>query len=51
MFVMPVPDQARDDGTGIQNMLELLDFPMPFAGNDLSKGFQSFYEFIMVENK
>ncbi|MEX1326511.1 MAG: hypothetical protein AB1Z29_06900 [Desulfobacterales bacterium] len=24
-FVMPVPDQVRDDGSGIQNMLKLLD--------------------------
>jgi hypothetical protein len=24
-FVMPVPDQVRDDGSGIQNKLELLD--------------------------
>jgi hypothetical protein len=24
-FVMPVPDQVRDDGSGIQNKLDLLD--------------------------
>ena len=24
-FVMPVPDQVRDDGSGIQNLLKLLD--------------------------
>jgi hypothetical protein len=24
-FVRPVPDQVRDDGSGIQNKLELLD--------------------------
>ncbi|MGD8649505.1 MAG: hypothetical protein PVH85_31355 [Desulfobacterales bacterium] len=24
-FVMPVPDQVRDDGSGIQNNLEFLD--------------------------
>jgi hypothetical protein len=24
-FVMPVPDQVRDDGSGIQNLLKSLD--------------------------
>jgi hypothetical protein len=25
-FVMPVPDQVRDDGSGIQNILKSLDY-------------------------
>ena len=46
--VMPVPDQVRDDGSGIHGRLltadppqqavmrwEALDFPMPLAGNDV----------------
>jgi hypothetical protein len=43
---MPVPDQVRDDGSGIQNLLVLLDsglrrskIPTPFAGNDALKKF------------
>jgi hypothetical protein len=34
---MPVPDQVRDDGSGIQNMLKLLD--SGFRRNDASKEF------------
>ena len=55
-FVMPVPDQVRDDGSGIQNILKSLDSDlrrskilMPFAGNKVSRGFQIFYEFVKVE--
>jgi hypothetical protein len=40
-IIVPVPDQVRDDGSGIQKPLDLLDsdfhrskIPMSFAGND-----------------
>jgi hypothetical protein len=54
--VMPVPDQVRDDGSGIQNILILLDsgfrrwkIPMPFAGNDGNTKESKFYEVIKTE--
>ena len=37
---MPVPDQVRDDGSGIQNMLKLLD--SGFHRNDALKTFLTF---------
>jgi len=44
-FVMPVPDQVRDDGSGIQNILELLDSDI--RRNDDGEVHQPFYEFVM----
>jgi hypothetical protein len=44
---MPVPDQVRDDGSGIQNILTSLDSGL--RRNDVSKGFQTFYEFFNDE--
>ena len=51
---MPV----RDDGSGIQNVLELLDsslrrskIPMPFPGNDDQDVFQAFYEFVKIRRQ
>jgi hypothetical protein len=39
---MPVPDQVRDDGSGIQNILKSLDSGL--RRNDALKEFQTFYE-------
>jgi hypothetical protein len=41
---MPVPDQVRDDGSGIQKPLILLD--SGFRRNDGDAGELTFYEFI-----
>jgi hypothetical protein len=46
--VMPVPDQVRDDGSGIQNMLKSLDSGL--RRNDALKKFQTFYEFINIQS-
>jgi len=43
---MPVPDQVRDDGSGIQNMLKSLDSGL--RRNDALKDFHTFYETINV---
>jgi hypothetical protein len=43
---MPVPDQVRDDGSGIQNPLNLLD--SGFRWNDGKAENLTFYEFINV---
>jgi hypothetical protein len=43
---MPVPDQVRDDGSGIQNPLNLLD--SGFRRNDGKAENLTFYEFINV---
>ena len=40
---MPVPDQVRDDGSGIQNILKLLD--SGFRRNDKQTEKVTFYEF------
>ena len=39
---MPVPDQVRNDGSGIQNISELLDFPMSITGMTLETYFRLF---------
>jgi len=44
---MPVPDQVRDDGSGIQNILKSLDSGL--RRNDASKDFQNFYDTINFE--
>jgi len=44
-FVMLVPDQVRDDGSGIQSILESLDSGL--RRNDDGEIFQTFYEFVM----
>ena len=44
-FVMPVSDQVRDDGSGIQKILELLDSGL--RRNDDGEVYQPFYEFVM----
>jgi hypothetical protein len=55
-FVMPVPDQVRDDGSGIQNILKSLDsglavIPDPEPGrNDALKEFQTFYEIVKLHH-
>ena len=41
---MPVPDQVQDDGSGIQNALNLLD--SGFRRNDGKTEELTFYEFI-----
>ena len=41
---MPVPDQVRDDGSGIQNILKSLDSGL--RRNDALMGFQTFCETI-----
>ncbi len=41
---MPVPDQVRDDGSGIQNILNLLD--SGFRRNDRKTEKATFYETI-----
>jgi hypothetical protein len=41
---MPVPDQVRDDGFGIQKALELLD--SGFRRNDKIRQLLTFYDFI-----
>ena len=46
--VMPVQDQVQDDGSGIQKILKLLDSGI--RRNDVSKGIQTFYDFINIEN-
>ena len=46
--VMPVPDQVRDDGSGIQNILKSLD--SGFRRNDGKTEQLTFYEIINVEN-
>ena len=43
---MPVPDQVRDDGSGIQNIIELLSFQMTFTENDDGDEFQTIYEYV-----
>ena len=43
---MPVPDQVRDDGSGILNLLNLLD--SGFRRNDGKVGNPTFYEFIKL---
>ena len=42
--VMPVPDQVRNDGSGIQNSLNLLD--SGFRRNDVKLEDLTFYKFI-----
>jgi len=44
---MPFPDQVRDDGSGIQNILEALDSGLRW--NDALKEFQTFYETINID--
>ncbi len=41
---MPVPDQVRGDGSGIQNIMKSLDSGL--RRNDTLKEFQTFYEII-----
>jgi hypothetical protein len=41
---MPVPDQVRDDGSGIQNLLNILD--SGFRRNDGNTRELTFYDFI-----
>jgi hypothetical protein len=41
---MPVPDQVRDDGSGIQNILKSLDSGLRW--NDVIMGFRTFCETI-----
>jgi hypothetical protein len=43
-IVMPVPDQVRDDGSGIQNPSKLLD--SGFRRNDAGTSKFTFYEFV-----
>jgi len=43
---MPVPDLVRDDGSGIQNLLNSLD--SGFRQNDKKSQFSTFYEFVKV---
>ena len=45
---MPVPDQVRDDGSGIQNPLNLLD--SGFRRNDGNAEGLTFYEWIKLIN-
>jgi len=46
---MLVPDQVRDDGSGIQNILKSLDSGL--RRNDALMEFQTFYEFINLNFK
>ena len=46
-IVMPVLDQVQDDGSGIQNILNLLD--SGFRRNDVKSEKLIFYEFVMVQ--
>jgi hypothetical protein len=46
-IVMPVPDQVRDDGSGIQNPSILLD--SGFRRNDGNAEELTFYEFINIQ--
>jgi hypothetical protein len=46
---MPVPDQVQDDGSGIQNSLNLLD--SGFRRNDAKENFSTFYETINIERR
>ena len=45
-FVMPVSDQVRDDGSGIQNILKSQD--SGFRRNDALKEFQILYETVYI---
>jgi hypothetical protein len=45
---MPVPDQVRDDGSGIQNPLKLLD--SGFRQNDSKAQELTFNEFINLQS-
>jgi hypothetical protein len=40
-FVMPVPDQVRNDGSGIQNFMKILD--SGFRRNDAKKIFDFYH--------
>ena len=42
--VIPVPDRARDDGSEINNILNLLDSSL--RRNDTKPGKQTFYELV-----
>jgi len=44
---MPVPDQLRDDGSGIRNIFKSMDSGL--RRNDAFKDFQTFYEAVNVE--
>ncbi len=44
---MLVPDQVRDDGSGVRNIVKSMDFGL--RRNDVSKGFQTYYESINSE--
>ena len=46
---MPVPDQVRDDGSGIQNPLNLLD--SGFRRNDVKSEELTFCEVIKFNNR
>ena len=46
---MPVPDQVRDDGSGTQNILKLLDSGV--RRNDGPSRFRTFYETVHIEQK
>jgi hypothetical protein len=43
---MPVPDQVRDDGSGIQNILNLLD--SGFRRNDRNTEKVTYYETVII---
>ncbi len=45
---MPVPDQVRDDGSGIQNILESLGSGL--RRNDALKDFHTFHETVKLRS-